>query len=142
MNRKQCGSGPEASSASCLDILFAEDDGQDLALLETLCAGGGHRCVAAVSGRQVEEVVGRQHFDLIFLDLHLSGGFGLELLPRLGELPKRPLIVAMTDEPVRELEERIRQERVAYYLVKPVTVAEIQAILNHLALRKSRAGEK
>ncbi|WP_221934071.1 response regulator, partial [Klebsiella pneumoniae] len=45
---------------------------------------------------ECEAIMGKDQFDLIFLDVRLPDGDGTDLLERIGDDPDKPMVVMMT----------------------------------------------
>jgi two-component system NtrC family response regulator len=58
--------------------------------------------------------------DLVFLDLHLPDGNGLEILPRIKSLPDAPEVIIFTGYPSEKSAELAIQSGVWDYLAKPI----------------------
>ena len=77
-------------------ILVIDDDVFFREFLSRLLAAEGHRTVTAASMAEAAARAAAQDFDLIFLDVRLPDGSGLDLLPRLRSLPSEPEVVIVT----------------------------------------------
>ncbi|MDZ7290399.1 MAG: sigma-54 dependent transcriptional regulator [candidate division KSB1 bacterium] len=69
-----------------LHILIVDDDAHIGATLSGLLRDLGHHATACNSGEQALELIQREYFDLMFLDVWLPGMDGLAVLQRLQEL--------------------------------------------------------
>jgi DNA-binding response OmpR family regulator len=58
------------------------------------------------------------------------------LIRRFKDICPDTMIVAMTDTNSRELEIRIREQGILYYMIKPFEVENLRALLEHLARKK------
>ncbi len=61
-----------------------------------------------------------QTFDLVFLDLHLPDGNGLEILPKIKALPQSPEVIIFTGYPSEQSAETAIQSGAWDYLSKPL----------------------
>jgi len=78
------------------NILVIDDDAFFREFLARLLAADGHKTVRATTLAEAAERAGAEDFDLIFLDVRLPDGSGLDLLPRLRALPSEPEVVIIT----------------------------------------------
>jgi two-component system NtrC family response regulator len=77
-------------------ILVIDDDAFFREFLCRLLAGEGHETARAASLAEAEARTREASFDLIFLDVRLPDGSGLEALPRIRTLPGEPEVVIIT----------------------------------------------
>jgi two-component system NtrC family response regulator len=78
------------------NILVIDDDAFFREFLARLLAAEGHTTVRAATMAEAAARAGAEDFDLIFLDVRLPDGSGLDLLPRLRALPSEPEVVIIT----------------------------------------------
>ncbi|MHC1788072.1 sigma-54-dependent transcriptional regulator [Solidesulfovibrio sp.] len=78
-------------------ILVIDDDAFFREFLCRLLAAEGHDPAAAATVAAAAGLAGAEDFDLVFLDVRLPDGSGLDLLPRLRALPNEPEVVIITD---------------------------------------------
>ncbi len=84
-------------------VLVVDDDARVRDLLVDIVSAQGYRPVAVDNGERALEELGRQHFDLVFLDLVLPGVSGLDILRAIKERDKRAVVVIVTgygDDPL------------------------------------------
>ncbi|MEA4855811.1 sigma-54 dependent transcriptional regulator [Solidesulfovibrio sp.] len=77
-------------------ILVIDDDAFFREFLRRLFSGDGHDLATADSLAEAARRAGEAEFDLVFLDVRLPDGSGLDLLPRLRALPGEPEVVIIT----------------------------------------------
>lgn len=98
-----------AHERNCLRVLHVEDDRSLTELVQTLLEGPAHvvaeHSVAAARARLEQET-----FDMVILDVALSDGSGLDLLPSLQQGAIPPAIVLYTStEPSQEIAAKVDQ---------------------------------
>ena len=82
-------------------ILVVDDQQEITDLVATMLGSHDYNCYAADSGQECLEMLRKQKFDLVLLDLAMPGMSGLDVLSSLGENPEtRPHnIVIFTASP-------------------------------------------
>lgn len=122
-------------------ILIVDDD-KDLALItaDTLEAYG--YCTSMVySVEETFEILTREHFDLILLDINLPDGTGFELCQEIRDMSKVPVIFASArtseDDKIKGLDMGGDD-----YMEKPYSLKELLARINALIRRTYGEEEK
>lgn len=119
-----------------LRVLIIDDEKNIRTTLLTCLEGIGCQVTAVSSGQAALAALGRQAFDLAFVDLRLSEMNGLELLPQLlAESPNLAVVVITayaTFDTAVEAIKRGAQD----YLPKPFTPAQIRHVVEQLAERR------
>lgn len=86
-------------------------------------------------------LVRQTEFDLVFLDVCLPDGSGLDILPQLMELPNPPEVIILTGKGNPDGAELAIKGGVWDYLLKPTSVKDITLSLNRaLKYRKEKSG--
>ncbi len=96
-------------------ILFVDDDSDFTAAVQPLLKDGGHDIHVATCLAEARTLLGRKSFDVLFVDLLLPDGSGLELVSEDG-----PKTIIITGHPSIESAIRAVRGAVVDYLVKPV----------------------
>ncbi|TXK33697.1 response regulator transcription factor [Ottowia sp. GY511] len=114
-----------------MNVLIVDDEPLARARLRTLL-GDCHSPAAAVGGEadgaaQALALVGRAHFDLVLLDIHMPGTDGMTLAETLARLPQPPAVVFVT----AHAEHAVKAFEIdaVDYLTKPVRRERLQAAL-------------
>src|SRR5437773_2988482 len=123
-----------------LRVLVIDDEKNIRATLSMCLEGIGCQVTAVPSGEAALTALGRQMFDLAFLDLRLGERNGLELLSQLlAESPHLAVVVitayATFDTAVEAIKRGAKD-----YLPKPFTPAQIQRVID--AARERQALER
>jgi len=120
-------------------ILVVESD-PDLAdsVKETL-QRWGHKAYTCGRGKEALSNLRKTTYDLVLTEVLLPDMRGDELISRLKDLSPDTQVVAMTWNNSRELETRIREQGVLYYMVKPFEIESIRTLLQHLSRRSLKA---
>lgn len=78
---------------------------------------------------EAEALVQKDSFDLMFMDMRLPDGEGIQLLERMAQLPSRPMVVMMTGYGTIESAVKSMQLGAFDYLLKPFSVEQIDICL-------------
>ncbi len=77
-------------------ILIIDDDREICETLSSLGTRLSHQCHSAHSVNEGRRAVHEHPFDILFLDVRLPDGNGLDLLPELTEMTDPPEIIILT----------------------------------------------
>jgi CheY-like chemotaxis protein len=133
---------PPVAEATPSRRILVVDDNQDAAsVLAQLLEMGGHEVDTAHDGAEALETAGRQHPDVVLLDIGLPTLNGYEVCRRIRERPwgKKTIVIALSgwgQEGDRQLS---REAGFDGHLVKPVDYPELLALLGSLTEAR-RAG--
>lgn len=117
-------------------ILVVDDDAFQSKLLERLLGNAGYRTMAAQSGAEALTLIGRQHPDLILMDVALPDLNGIEITRRLKASPGTAAIpiLMITGHSERQVLEASLKAGAVDFLVKPFDrEVLLQKITHHLA---------
>ena len=120
-----------------LRILLAEDNVVNQKLALRLLQQMGYRADLAANGLEALEAVQRQVYDLVLMDVQMPEMDGLEASRRLGLLPARPRIIAMTANAMQGDREICIAAGMDDYLTKPIRVEELAAALARTTAREA-----
>ena len=79
-----------------IKVLIIDDDDFFAQLLASMLAGPDVEAVIASSLAQAEDLLAADGFDVVFLDVRLPDGNGLDLIPRIKEQAGAPELIIMT----------------------------------------------
>jgi CheY-like chemotaxis protein len=110
-------------------ILIADDEEQNLELLEACLEPLGHETVRALTGIEAIALLERIPFDLVLLDVMMPGATGFEVLRRFRERPTERCIpvVILTALVDRAMRLRGLELGANEFLPKPIDRAELVA---------------
>lgn len=115
-----------------MNVLIVEDDAQVAALLSAAVEWWGHQAAAVETGADAIRKIAGSQWHLMLLDIYLPDVTADCLIPKIRAFrPKLP-IVTMTGKADEEMERAVRKAGIAYYMSKPVPLAELKQILDHL----------
>ncbi len=127
------GGQAPASKARSLRILVAEDNRTNQEVARRLLERAGHQVEIAAQGEEAVEMLERQTFDLVLMDINMPvmNGYEATKLHRFASLGRRHVpIYALTADVTPETRERSREAGMQGCLHKPIDMAELQAVLD------------
>ena len=77
-------------------ILIIDDEEPIREIISTRVENMAHQAVTAPNLVQGWELLDKQHFDLVFLDVNLPDGNGLEALAQISQMDNPPLVIIIT----------------------------------------------
>lgn len=119
-----------------VQVLVVDDEKPTRVLMERELPESGCVVVTAQSGEEALEILSRQDFDVVLLDLKMPGLGGMATLRRLRSSGIPAEVVVLTGHP--EVESAIEAMKLgAYdYLIKPFKLSEVEAVLRRAAEKK------
>lgn len=118
-----------------LDILIVEDEVAISHLLETSLRQAGYRCTCVFDGGSCADILEKQRFDLVLLDVMLPVADGFELLPYVREYGTPVIFITARSD----VSDRVRGLKMGAddYISKPFSIEELLARVE-VVLRRSR----
>ncbi|MCK5545006.1 MAG: response regulator [Desulfobulbaceae bacterium] len=124
---------------SPLKVLVVDDDEMVANFMRQVISRLDHLAEIAGGCEEALQKISEADFDLAFVDVNLSDGDGIELINEIRKTFPDISIVAMTGNSSREMEIRVREQRVICFLIKPFEMKEVCYIVGHVLKRKSQA---
>ncbi len=121
-----------------MKILIIEDTEQVARLLEVAIEKWGHQVTIAKTGKAALDIIQQEMFELILLDIFLPDTVAYELIPKMKQEWSGMDIITMTGHSSKDVEAKVRQQGILYYLVKPVNLKELKSIVRQLDKNKRR----
>jgi CheY-like chemotaxis protein len=118
-----------------MKILIVEDEILQAEILTRMLRSWEHEVVSVDGGQQALDRLERDAPDLILLDVFLPDTTAMELIPQLKAIQPDARIITLTGHSNRELERKLRELGISYYMAKPFQRDELHSILVHLAGR-------
>ena len=126
---------PRPVSTRSLSILCAEDNPYGRVVMNTILRELGHRVDFAETGEAAVAAVARGGYDVVLMDVMLSGLDGVEATQRIRALPgsasKTP-VIGISGRGERSDEQAARAAGMNVYLAKPVSPAKLAQVLASL----------
>lgn len=120
-------------SARPLRILVADKDLAVRTAMDRIIRGHGHQYEGVVDAPACLHKIEQHHYDILFLDLFVSGMDGLELLQKVRE--KSPItsviLLSSLDEP--DIINGLLQKGARAFLIKPLRDAVITEVITRIS---------
>jgi PAS domain S-box-containing protein len=128
-------------SAEPLRILVVEDNRVNSKLTSTYLRKMGHFSVEAANGQEALDLLGRNTFDVVLMDLKMPEMDGLEATKaikagRAGEHNRDIPVVALTAHALNEIRETCLKAGMSDFLTKPVNYDDIADLLSRFRSRR------
>jgi signal transduction histidine kinase/DNA-binding response OmpR family regulator len=123
---------PIATKTSALRILLAEDNPVNQRVATLILQKIGYRADVVANGLEAVNAIGRQHYDVILMDVQMPEMDGLEATRTICQKyprDKRPRIIAMTAHVMAGDRERCLEAGMDDYLNKPIELVALGAAL-------------
>ncbi len=119
-----------------IQVLVVDDEKPTRVLMERELPQSGCAVVSVNNGEEALEVLSKQDFDVVLLDLRMPGLGGMETLRRLRSSGMTAEVVVLTGHP--EIDSAIEAMKLgAYdYLTKPFKLSEVEAVLRRAAEKR------
>lgn len=113
-------------------VLVAEDNQDNLFLLEEILKPAGYEMLKAKNGKKAVEMVSREHPDLILMDIQMPDMSGLEAVIAIRELAgfSDIPVVAITAKAMKGDREQIMETGCDDYIAKPIDPTILLAVLD------------
>jgi DNA-binding response OmpR family regulator len=123
-----------------MKILIVEDEILQAEILTRMLRTWEHEVVSVDGGHKALDTLQRCVPDLILLDVFLPDTTAMELIPQIKAIQPDARIITLTGQSSRELERKLRELGISYYMAKPFQRVELHSILAHMAGRPSVQG--
>ncbi len=116
-----------------MKVLIIEDTKQVSNLLKLKIERWGHSATVAATGQEALDIVKKEMFDLVLLDIFLPDTIAYDLIPKLKLGWSGMEIITMTGHSSKDVEEKVRSQGILYYMVKPIDLKELESIIVHMS---------
>lgn len=114
-----------------MNILVVDDDQSNQLLARAMLNQIGHDAVPAFSGEEALNLVTNGHvFDVILMDINMTGMDGFETTRQLRACGCESSIYALTASDFREVADSYQQAGMDGYLDKPIYMDRLKNLLN------------
>ena len=107
-------------------ILVVDDEEFVCDIIKESLSSVGHNIVVAGSGETATGLLGKNHFDIVFLNLGLPGKSGFDVLKEMKILAPNSFVVIISGKAEEELTDGIGAECSFSFITKPFTVNQIK----------------
>lgn len=125
-----------------MKVLLVENDASLAAFIKASLEDWGHQAQHCAKGAEALHNFKAGFHDLVVMEVSLPDMKGEALITSLKEISPEVRIVAVTGSNSRELEARIREQGILYYMVKPFETENLKILLEHLSKKHPNSGEK
>lgn len=124
-------------------ILIAEDNPQNMRLIEMVLGTRGYSLLRATDGKEALDMALRERPDLIIMDIQLPRLNGLEVTKKLRETPalNRVPIIAVTAYAMKGDKERFIGGGCDAYLSKPFNANELCRVVADMIRQRKEAAD-
>ena len=119
-----------------MKILIVEDEQQITQYIVKRLNKWGYTSKSADTGKKALQIFREDSFDMILLDIMLPDYKGYDLIPKFKNINPEIGIITMTGHNSRELEKKVRNQGILYYMVKPIETKNFKLILDHIKNKK------
>ncbi len=118
-----------------LKVLLVEDNPINVKVATAFLDREGHETTLADDGARALDVLAREAFDVVLMDVEMPVMDGWEATARLrageaGEINRHVPVIAMTAHVLQDIREHCTQAGMTNYVAKPVNFRELAAIMN------------
>ncbi|MDQ8198856.1 response regulator [Pelagicoccus enzymogenes] len=99
-------------------------------------------CESCADGHTALELIGKNPYDIVFLDIHMPKMNGIETFSRLHSLQSdrpRPYIVAVTADSTPQIKQSCTDCGIEDFITKPISRSKIKRVLGDFQKRQRRA---
>jgi len=118
-------------------ILVTDDEVNTLKTLSANLEDMGYRVDTAINGKEALALIRKRGFNIVIADIKLPDISGLEILETAKELNPETAVIMITGHASIETAINAINEGAYAYILKPVTMSELETTLNN-ALREQR----
>jgi DNA-binding NtrC family response regulator len=112
-----------------MKVLVVDDEQLVRWFLDRALKKSGHDVVTAANISEAFSKLSTEQIDLLFLDLRMPQGSGVDLIKQLDALPRKPKIIVCSAFITTELEEEFRKSNILI-LKKPFKLDELNEVLD------------
>jgi two-component system NtrC family response regulator len=110
-------------------ILIVDDDRQVCETMESLITRLTYSCDSVGSLARAGKMLSERTYDVVFLDINLPDGNGLDMLPQISRLPDAPEVIILTGQGDPDGAELAISGGAWDYLLKPSSIKQISLTL-------------
>lgn len=114
-----------------LNILVVDDEREICKMFKKWLLLEGHRVKFALTGKNAIDLIKKENFDIVYLDIIMPGISGIEVFEKIRKISSEIKIVLMTGELLdnKALEE-LKLKGISKILKKPFKIEDINSAIN------------
>lgn len=113
-------------NSEVLNILVVDDEEEICNMFEKLLSFEGHRGQSALTGKKAINLVKKEHFDVVFLDIVIPGITVFEVLEKIKKISPETKVVIITGKLIdKDLLQELEQKGSSVFLQKPFKIEDI-----------------
>lgn len=124
---------PEPTNGSALNILVAEDNPVNQEIMAKRLHKMGHQVTIVDNGQEATEVIAKEHYDLVLMDLNMPVMGGIDAAKRIRAMDNDASIVpiiALTAKAMPEDRQQCKAVGMDGFLTKPFHREKLQSLIN------------
>ena len=126
---------------SAVEILVVSSELVGDGTFEKVAKKGGHTFESVTTAADALRISRKKQIDLILLDTSLPDMKGYALIAEIKKMLPQSKIIVAAEPNFNELESADKNERIDYYLIKPLDDIYLENIINHIS-NQIRVGQK
>lgn len=124
-------------------VLIAEDDAVGKACKSEMEKRGIQTELIKKDGNKVIERIDSRHYDVVLMDVFMSGADGVEVLEHMNDsLSEKPLVMLFSTVDNSEFEEQMIKAGADYYFIKPISPSTVAKRVENLSCWRSEKQQK
>lgn len=121
-------------------VLIADDSAAFGKACQKELKAGGFDCVLTQKdGNRVISLLDTQHFDVVVMDVFMSGADAMEVLEHMEPMAEKPLVLLLSSMDTPEFEEQMIRAGADYMLIKPVRPQSVAHRISRLSQWKAKS---
>ncbi len=121
---------PEAKKTKSMNVLVVDDEEEICKMLRKWLSAKGHQVKSALTGKKALDLVKKESFDIVFLDIVMPGMTAFDALEKIQEISLKTKVFMITGKLVdKELWEELKAKGASGYLQKPFKIEDIKNCL-------------
>ena len=107
-------------------VLIVDDEEEIVAFMGRFLKRLNIDSVLAISGEEALEKYDKEHFDCVFLDIHLGGINGVEVLKRIKAINPEAKVVIITGSISADNQSKVLEFGATDYIQKPIDLTDFK----------------
>ncbi len=108
------------------NVLVVDDEEFIRDIISDCLSSTGHNVTTACDGEQALELIKRNHYDMVFLDLSMPKKDGFQILKEIKVIDPNSAVVIVSARSEEQLPDRLSEEGAFHFIRKPFSVDQIQ----------------